>query len=188
MKNLDLLIPKPHVETDRFLWGTITQASPVRIRLDGEDAALEVTPDCLVDPESLTVGQRAWCQLNGRRLLILGKTGRGVPDSGWIAPTLQNGWVNWGWWRTDAGYRLIGDVVHLRGFVKSGTANATIFTLPVGYRPVLEHALTGVAGRHTSPYMEEKPIRVDVARDGQVWTTGAGTDWISLDGISFLRN
>ena len=188
MKNLDLLIPKTHVETDSFMWGTVTQASPVRIRLDGEDTELEIAPDCLVDPESLTVGQRVWCQLSGRRLLILGKTGKGIPDSGWITPTFQNGWENFGWWHTDAGFRLIGDVVHLRGHVKSGTANSTIFTLPPGYRPTAEHTVAGVAGRHTTPYMEQKPVMVSIHHDGRVWTTGAGTDWVSLAGISFLRN
>jgi hypothetical protein len=58
----------------------------------------------------------------------------------WIAPTLLNGWVNYGisggalaaFIKDDMGF------VHLKGLIKDGTTTAgtTIFTLPVGYRPL----------------------------------------------------
>jgi hypothetical protein len=53
-----------------------------------------------------------------------------------IAPTLLNGWVNFGAPFNPAGYfKDAFGVVHLRGIVKSGTVNTAVFTLPAGYRP-----------------------------------------------------
>lgn len=72
MKNLELLIPKERPQEDRFTWATITSSSPLLIRLDGEDTPLDVTPDSLVAESWLEVGRRAWCQVHGRRVLVLG--------------------------------------------------------------------------------------------------------------------
>lgn len=52
----------------------------------------------------------------------------GEPDTGWILPSLTNSWVSTG--LTTANYRIRGDMVYLRGAVKSGTAAATAFTVP----------------------------------------------------------
>lgn len=54
----------------------------------------------------------------------------------WITPTFQNSWVNYSDSFSSAGYYkdTIG-VVHLKGYVKSGTINTTIFTLPAAYTP-----------------------------------------------------
>jgi len=69
------------------------------------------------------------------------------PGGGWIAvlPTeFQNGWKN----KTGAqpvAYRIVGDVVTLRGIADSGfTTN--IFILPEGYRPPADKSLATVAG------------------------------------------
>ena len=59
------------------------------------------------------------------------------PVNTWIAPTLLNGWVNFGSGYNPAGYYkdALG-VVHLQGFIKDGTVGAAdVFVLPVGYRP-----------------------------------------------------
>lgn len=54
---------------------------------------------------------------------------------GWTAPTLLNGWVNYGSGYSTAGFYIDPfGIVRLRGLVKSGTPT-TIFTLPAGYRP-----------------------------------------------------
>ena len=76
MKNLDLLIPTPKPATDRFVWATVTGASPVRVRLDGETVPLDITPECLVDVGWLDIGRRVWCQVSGRRIVILGQSGK----------------------------------------------------------------------------------------------------------------
>jgi hypothetical protein len=56
------------------------------------------------------------------------------PAEAWIAPTLLNGWVNFG--NIDAGYyRDATGTVRLHGWVKNGAVAAAMFTLPTGYRP-----------------------------------------------------
>lgn len=68
----------------------------------------------------------------------------------WTTPTYQNGWVEYAPGR-GAQYRKIGDIVYIRGVIKSGTAGMAAFTLPVGFRPnpdvsfvVNRDALTGM--------------------------------------------
>jgi len=56
----------------------VTSVSPLNIRLDGEDLALPMVPVSLVDPGRLTVSQRVWVQLFGRRVLILGASQGGA--------------------------------------------------------------------------------------------------------------
>lgn len=56
----------------------------------------------------------------------------------WTAPTLLNSWVNFGGADQVAQYRRSGDIVQVRGVVKSGTVGfVPVFVLPVGYRPQL---------------------------------------------------
>ena len=58
-----------------------------------------------------------------------------INDTGWITPTLINGWLQYGaGWDTIA-YRRLNGVVHLKGLMKSGTINAAAFVLPAGFRP-----------------------------------------------------
>lgn len=57
------------------LWvqGTVTSASPLRVRLDGDSTALAGTPDRLVSPR---VGERVQCvRLSRGRLLVVGVSG-----------------------------------------------------------------------------------------------------------------
>lgn len=72
MKNLDLLVPQqqPAKNGDTWVWATVTQVSPLRIRLDGDAAALPVTPENLA--YGLSVNQRVWVQLSGHRIIVHG--------------------------------------------------------------------------------------------------------------------
>ena len=60
-------------------------------------------------------------------------------DSGWIYPTLNNGWSN-PYSSAPTRYRKIGKVVQLESFVDA-TADASniIFTLPEGFRPSAQY-------------------------------------------------
>lgn len=99
--------------------------------------------------------------------------GLGRPTD-WTAPSLEGTWVNFdatNW--QPAQYRKVGEVVMIRGLVKNGTANTTIFTLPVGFRPPLRlifptDTSTGYG-------------RFDVRSDGGVLQQAGGTGWISLN-------
>lgn len=54
---------------NEYRWGTVTQVSPLRVRLDGESAPLAITPESLV---AVDLGFRVWCQLYDRQLVVLG--------------------------------------------------------------------------------------------------------------------
>lgn len=93
----------------------------------------------------------------------------------WTAPTLINGWLPFGSGWSVPGYRKVGDMVQLRGMVKSGTTG-NIFTLPTGY---------------ASPNTMNFPA---VSNDlfCQIRISGTGVTalnynnaWVMLDGIQF---
>lgn len=70
MKNLDLLIPQSERMESGWQWATVSSINPLRIRLDGDDTPLGITPDSLV--KDLVVGNRVWVQLEGRRVIVHG--------------------------------------------------------------------------------------------------------------------
>jgi hypothetical protein len=59
------------------------------------------------------------------------------PNSGWITPTLQNGWINFGGAYRTCQYIKLNGVVYITGLIKGGTtaASTVLFNLPAGYRP-----------------------------------------------------
>jgi hypothetical protein len=65
-----------------------------------------------------------------------GPAGADAPTpTAWTAPTFSNGWINFGGAYNVAQYRKIGDIVYLRGMIKSGSIASAAFTLPSGFRP-----------------------------------------------------
>jgi len=112
-----------------------------------------------------------------RRLIVRGGE-TSLQQEGWQTPTLQNGWVNYGNTFNNAAYfkDSLG-IVHLRGLVRGGSG--TIFTLPEGYRPS-GRELHGVS---TDPNVAG---RIDILTDGQVYKESGSSNWISLDGITFM--
>jgi hypothetical protein len=103
-------------------------------------------------------------------------------DNAYIAPTLLNGWENFGSSYITAGYiKDAHGYVYLRGFIKSGATaiNTILFNLPGGYRPGAQHLFPQVSKGATTA------IQINV--DGNV-LLGASTtsaDWLSLSGIVF---
>jgi hypothetical protein len=94
-------------------------------------------------------------------------------DAAWTYPALAGGWLNYGAGFSNAGYKMVGDFVVLRGVVKSGAG--TIFTLPVGYRPAVScDFAAGSASAFAS---------VRVAADGSVSQSAGSNAGLSLDGI-----
>lgn len=59
----------------------------------------------------------------------------GFDPTVWTATSFANGWVNTAGNNQLTEYRKIGDVVHIRGMISSGTLTAGAFTLPAGFRP-----------------------------------------------------
>ena len=101
-----------------------------------------------------------------------------APDSGWIAPTFVNNWVNYGGGYNTAGYRKDAmGYVHLRGLIKSGTAAQNAFVLPAGYRPEMRELL--------SVQSNDTEGRIDVLTTGDVLMQGISNIWVCLDGLTF---
>lgn len=64
-----------------FKWATVKGLSPVSIQMDGDTAPLALIPDSLVDPQTLSVGDRVRVELSLRKVVIHGVS------QGFPAPT-----------------------------------------------------------------------------------------------------
>lgn len=68
-------MPKPQ-DTIKPRWATVVSVVPLRIRFDGEDNPLNLTP---VDLVGVSLNDRVWCQLYAGQVLIVGKFGGVIP-------------------------------------------------------------------------------------------------------------
>jgi hypothetical protein len=64
-----------------FRWATVTGVLPLRIKIDGDTAAIPITPDSLIDPTTLVVSDRVRTEMSGNRLVVLGRAGGLNPAS-----------------------------------------------------------------------------------------------------------
>lgn len=151
--DLNVLLPAPPARPAlSALWGFVTGVDPLRVRLDGDAAALPVTPVALV--AGLQVGDRVWCMLSGRQLIVLGRAGAAAPvvPSGWVTAGFT---IGAGWSASVAQYRLSGALVEVRLMLSPSTtktfgsdgniADETAATLPAAIWPATTF---GVAGEH----------------------------------------
>ena len=153
-----------------FKWATVTGVSPLAIRLDGDTSALALIPDSLVDPASLTVGDRVRVELSLRKVVVHGKfLGSTGPDTGDVPIVLNTGWTAVSGTPTPT-YRVRHGVVSFNARVSaaSGVGDATMFVLPTGARPSEQLALQvyGDAGTW---------FDLVIATDGVVTQFGRGT-------------
>lgn len=105
-----------------------------------------------------------------------------IEPTAWTNVTFQNGWVNFGAPYQNVQYRKIGDIVYVRGMMKSGTINQIAFTLPAGFRPPAEVYLptTSNAGSPTDTYATVT-ARID---GGMVPTPPGGNVYFNVN-VSF---
>ena len=97
----------------------------------------------------------------------------------WQAVVPEGDWVNHGGTYNDAGYfKDSQGIVHLKGLLKGGKVEVTIFTLPSGYRP---------EARQLHPVYTHQGFigRLDIFMDGRVFLTDGMSGFLSLDGITF---
>jgi hypothetical protein len=126
-----------------------------------------------------------WTNIAGRTLT------RGLYNSTWspwkeltsnAAPTwgnltLQNGWINSGGNDPVAQYTKIGNIVFLKGVIKSGTATSgtTLFTLPSGFRPNQRVYITTISNSALTRLLI-------YPTDGTVAISGiASNTWLQID-------
>jgi hypothetical protein len=98
----------------------------------------------------------------------------------WIAPTLLNSWAAYGSGHRNPGYRLVGDIVELRGLVRNGTAAPSIiFNVPAAYRPNAQEIFMQTSNTGSA--------RVDILPAGDVTVQayiGTGSNaFVSLAGM-----
>ena len=100
----------------------------------------------------------------------------------WTAPSFLNGWVDYGSPFEPAGYfkDTLG-ILHLRGFIKSGTIGLPAFILPVGCRPAYE-AFYGTASNDA---FGQCVIQMSTGDEGKVIPYIGNNTWFSLAGITF---
>lgn len=97
-------------------------------------------------------------------------------DTGWIYPTLLNGWVNYGSPFSVARYRKSGGVVFTDGLIKSGTITADAWILPTAYRPKWTCILPAVDTGNVDPE------RLDIRSDGGVRPQTGSNGWFTTVG------
>ena len=118
------------------------------------------------------------------QILLAAQMNTQAGDSGWIRVAggvgFQNSWNEVSVYQVS--YRLIGQVVVLKGMLYAGTA-ATAFTLPSGYRPTQLMTFAVIDSTPAAPV----PKRLQIDSTGTV-TPQTASDLHSLDGISFAIN
>lgn len=74
------LLPGELAPGDGWWWGTVDSLAPLRVRRDGEDDPLPITPDAMTD--GLQVDDRVRCHRSGSALVIQGRSTRAglVPE------------------------------------------------------------------------------------------------------------
>lgn len=98
-----------------------------------------------------------------------------------VAPTLRNGWTDYGDGFSGAKYfKDSQGVVHITGLINGGStiAGTILFTLPVGYRP-LGKEMFNVNANNTLG-------RIEVHSNGNVVASLVNVTYTSLSGITFL--
>jgi hypothetical protein len=103
-------------------------------------------------------------------------------------PDFMNGWANDPFYGTAAFYRDRAGVVHLKGTITAGTADA-VFVLPSGYRPEADRIFAAASGDSGGATVGAIYIRSATTNsgvpDGTVEDVAHGNGFIALDGIDF---
>jgi hypothetical protein len=135
---LDLLLRTPSRPQASYHWGTVTGTAPLRVKIDGDSESLPITPKALCP---CTVGDRVYCQIRRRRLLILGASKAG--DSGWGDLALTDSNFEAYAPSTRPAYRVRNGVVWIRGdlrlltdgYVDTASLGPKFAELPPGLEP-----------------------------------------------------
>ena len=118
------------------------------------------------------------------RLLVGGNTAEVLSVSAspqWVAPALSGGWVDHLAGLAPTGFRRVGDVVEMRGAIKSG-ALGDVFMLPPDFRPTAGgHLFVVPAGTGMARVLVNWTGAVSV----QFYAAGGTNAIVSLDGVRF---
>lgn len=162
--------------TTPMLQGTVTAVGTNTVSVD---FGLGSIPDLkYLGWYNPAVDDEVWAVANGADILVIGPLSAA---GDWIAPTFQNGWVNYGGAYAVAGYAIEPyRTVRLKGMVASGTTG-TVFNVGLENAPSERHVYNqmSVSGQ----------ARVDVLSNGNVdvfaYYNGGSNSWVSLSGITW---
>ena len=104
--------------TDTWTWATVTQASPLRIKVDGDTSALDATTDNLVG--SLAVDDRVRVHLHADGIIVTGLQGGG--DTGWVDINFRSGYEAFSE-LMPCQVRKLNGVVYLTGLLKPSSGS-----------------------------------------------------------------
>lgn len=168
---------------------TVTQASPLLVKLDGAGTASPALPLNGVSPAN---GARVIVELVGSVLYVVGSAGVAAgaltTDTGWLrvgtagAPAFQNGWADYavaqygGAQYGGAFFRRVAGVTYMQGLIASGTASVTAFTLPVGFRRSTHPQTAVFTGFNSTAAVH----RFDVHDTGEVLLSISAPAWASI--------
>lgn len=141
-------------------WATVMGNSPLSIKLDGDTAALPGSPDSLIDPRELIIGDRVRCELTDRRVVVHGRAMSGAERIGaycWLTSTTAIGTSN-----TTLSWSAVMDKA---GYFSSSTP--TIITAPYSGDYMIDYWLRVSGTAAMSSYVE-----VNGVVDG--WLEGSG--------------
>lgn len=163
----------------RMLRGTVAALGTygtLSVKLTGSATAV---PALALAGTVYKVGALVECIMFGTQILVLGSPS-GLPTNWRSTASFNTGWTNFGTGWATVSFRRIGNQVFLRGLAKrvSGTT-ATIFTLPVGYRPAGNEIFAVISGGNVL-------ARIDVRTTGAVNQDTGTASYCSLSGISFF--
>ena len=116
--------------TDTWTWATVTQASPLRIKVDGDTSALNATTDDLVG--SLAVDDRVRVHLHADGIIVTGLQGGGVP---WLPAILGKTSVQdiGGAAGTDTNYNWETETLIPIGFTRESWASGRLYVDVAGW-------------------------------------------------------
>lgn len=141
--NLGLFTPDsdqpldPEEQKSTWRWATVTSLGPLRVRLDQTPDPLDSDPVNLVGP--LAVGDRVWCQLVNRRIVVVGRGGGG----GGVEPGPRRSlasYLTWGTVANEFTIRSIGNIREVRGAITGSLPSGTTTissAIPSADRPSL---------------------------------------------------
>lgn len=192
--DLDLLIPAT-ADTPGLThhWATVTATDPLRVRLDGDAAALPVTPVDLVG--NLRSGDRVRVALDAGQVFLTGRLGGAAGtsialDSLFVAgtpsgnPTVYRNYL--GEVSIDGGWLMAAGTSPVTPAIAYNTGT-TLLTLPAGFRP--SKTLVFPSGAYGSIVQIVADVRVYPSGNVSVFANNGGSGTTSavfaLTGIRF---
>lgn len=165
--------------------GSVKLAAGAKVYLHGYTNASSISLICATFSIVRVGGPKGDKGDTGGNATVAMDTTHAVGPQGGAEPAFQNGWVNTslgGVTERPISFRKdpLGRVT-LMGMASSGTMSATMFTLPVGYRPLAEQRISVYTHNGTNQVVGMLLIK----SDGTVSPVFGGNYAFALDGISF---